>query len=203
VEMEVKLGHEESGDDDPINTPITPPAVDNSNDATATANNTAFEPTDFEPSDSGHNESKPTEMEQPLPSPIKSKPVTAAKPATEGTRKSSRVKQQVQSYVPSMKGKAYEYSAAQIQSIEHDPRVVEYVLTQLTLKAAVKMWGNNATIAAEAEMKQLHWRNSFRPVRWNELLEKKRSTILESHMFMKQKQSGEIKCRTVAGGNKQ
>ncbi len=27
--------------------------------------------------------------------------------------------------------------------------------------------------------------------------------ILESHMFMKQKQSGEVKGRTVAGGNKQ
>jgi hypothetical protein len=80
---------------------------------------------------------------------------------------------------------------------------VEYILTQLTLKAAVKMWGNDATIAAEAEMKQLHWRNSFRPVRWNELSEKQKKTILESHMFMKQKQSGEIKGRTVAGGNKQ
>jgi hypothetical protein len=46
--------------------------------------------------------------------------------------RSSRAMKAVQSYIPSMKGKAYGYSAAQIESIEHDPRVVELVLTQLT-----------------------------------------------------------------------
>jgi hypothetical protein len=52
-------------------------------------------------------------------------------------------------------------------------------------------------------MKQLHWRNSFRPARYQELSEKQKQTILESHIFMKQKRTGEIKGRTVAGGNKQ
>ena len=76
------------------------------------------------------------------------------------------------------------------------------VLTQLTLKAGIKMWGNDATIAAEAEMKQLHWRYSFKPVRWNELTETQKAAVLESHIFLKQKRTGEIKGRTVAGGNK-
>ncbi len=68
-----------------------------------------------------------------------------------------------------MKGKSYGYSAAQFEHATFDDRVVEFILTQLTLKAAIKMWGDDARIAAEAEMKQLHWRNSFKPVRWNDL----------------------------------
>ena len=58
-------------------------------------------------------------------------------------------------------------------------------------------------MAAEAEMKQLHWRNLFRPVRWNELSTEQKAMVLESHIFLTQKRTGEIKGRTVAGGNKQ
>ncbi len=60
-----------------------------------------------------------------------------------------------------------------------------------------------ATSAAEAEMKQLHWRNTFRPVRWNELSQQQKDMVLESHIHLTKKRSGEIKGRTVAGGNKQ
>ena len=74
---------------------------------------------------------------------------------------------------------------------------------QLTLKAAIKMWGNEAKYAAEAEMKQLHWQNTFKPVRWSELTSKQKETVLESHIFLTKKRTGEIKGRTVAGGNKQ
>jgi hypothetical protein len=52
-------------------------------------------------------------------------------------------------------------------------------------------------------MKQLHWRNSFKPVRWDELTEVQRKAILESHIFLTEKRTGKIKGRTVAGGNKQ
>ena len=76
-------------------------------------------------------------------------------------------------------------------------------MQKITLKTAIKMWGKEATNAAEAEMKQLHWRNSFRPVRYNELSDKQKETILESHIFLTKKRTGEIKGRTVAGGNKQ
>jgi hypothetical protein len=76
-------------------------------------------------------------------------------------------------------------------------------MTQLTLKAAIKTWGSKATTAAEAEMKQLHWRNSFKPVRWSELTGTQKAAVLESHIFLTQKRTGEIKGRTVAGGNKQ
>jgi hypothetical protein len=102
-----------------------------------------------------------------------------------------------------MKGKTYGYTAAQILSTEFEPQIIEMVLTQLTLKAAIKMWGNEAMHAAEAEMKQLRWQNTFKPVRWSELTSKQKETILESHIFLTKKRTGEIKGRTVAGGNKQ
>lgn len=39
-------------------------------------------------------------------------------------------------------------------------------------------------------MKQLHWRNSFRPVHLNELRNKQKGTVLKLHIFMKKKQTG-------------
>jgi hypothetical protein len=52
-------------------------------------------------------------------------------------------------------------------------------------------------------MKQLHFRNTFKPKHWRELNKFQRQTVLESHIFLKQKHDGKIKGRTVAGGNKQ
>jgi hypothetical protein len=104
-----------------------------------------------------------------------------------------------------MKGKLYEYTATQVNKItfEYDPRVIETIFTQLSLKAAIKTWGKDATNAAKADMKQLRWRNSFMPKLYKDLSPEQREKILESHIFIKQKRSVEIKGRTVAGGNKQ
>jgi hypothetical protein len=104
-----------------------------------------------------------------------------------------------------VKGKTYNYSTTQLEKskFEYDPRVVEMIFTKLSLKAVIKAWGKDATNAAEAEMKQLHWQNSFMPKLWNKLSPKQKEKVLESHIFITQKRSGEIKGRTVAGGNKQ
>ncbi len=77
------------------------------------------------------------------------------------------------------------------------------VMTQLSLKAALKQWGKDAKVAVEAKAKQLHWHNSFTPVHWKDVKEEKWKQILELHVFVKKKQSGQIKTRKVAGGNKQ
>ncbi len=74
------------------------------------------------------------------------------------------------------------------------------MLTQLSLKAALKQWGEDAKAAVEAEAKQLHWRNSFKPVHWKDIVQEKRDQM-ESHVFVKKKCSGEIKARKVTGGN--
>jgi hypothetical protein len=56
---------------------------------------------------------------------------------------------------------------------------------------------------AQSEMKQLHFRNTFKPKHWRELSRVQQQTVLDSHIFLKQKRDGKIKGRTVAGGNKQ
>ncbi len=77
------------------------------------------------------------------------------------------------------------------------------VMTQLSLKAALKHWGEDAKIAEEVEAKQLHWCNSFEPVHYKEINEDQSKQILESHVFVKKKRSGQIKACKVAGSNKQ
>jgi hypothetical protein len=84
-----------------------------------------------------------------------------------------------------------------------EPDVVAAIMTQPSLKVGLKEWGEEAFMAAQSEMKQLHFRNTFKPRHWRELSQVQRQTVLESHMFLKQKQDGKIKGRTVAGGNKQ
>jgi len=52
-------------------------------------------------------------------------------------------------------------------------------------------------------MKQLHWRDSYKPKHWHELTKKQKEQIVESHIFVEQKRDGLIKARKVIGGNKQ
>jgi hypothetical protein len=69
-----------------------------------------------------------------------------------------------------MIGKSYQYAATQLAQMEADkqiaallaqleeyhdevinPRVIQMVMTQLTLKVEIKMWGNDAVITARNE----------------------------------------------------
>jgi hypothetical protein len=84
-----------------------------------------------------------------------------------------------------------------------EPDVVAAIMTQLSLNAGLKEWGEEFFMAAQSEMKQLHFRNTFKPKHWQELSQVQRQTVLESHMFLKQKRDGKIKERTVVGGNNQ
>ncbi len=93
-----------------------------------------------------------------------------------------------------MLGKSYSYTQLGLTLLQdthykHSGEVVAAVLIQLLLKAALKQWGDDAKIAVEAEAKQLHWRNSFKPVHWKEIGEEKRDQILESHVFVKSTKS--------------
>jgi hypothetical protein len=168
------------------------------------------------------------EQSQHLPTP--GVPIAAAIPApievaapdeTTGVRRSTRVKFQTkQDYVPSMSGSSkYAYAVTQLetQGVLHpdahmffqrdmyraEPDVAAAIMTQLSLKAGLKAWGDEAQKAVHSEMKQLHFRDTFNPMRWNELTHAQKASVLESHMFLKEKRTGEIKGRTVAGGNKQ
>jgi hypothetical protein len=118
-----------------------------------------------------------------------------------------------------MTGSKYSYAVTQLETqgvlnpdahmfvqedfYQAEPDVVAAIMTQLSLKAGLKEWGDRAFTAARSEMKQLHFRNTFKPNHWRELSKVQRQTVLESHMFLKQKRDGKIKGITVAGGNKQ
>ena len=67
----------------------------------------------------------------------------------------------------------------------------------------MKIWKGKVLLAAKYEMKQLHFRDTFKKNHYRDLNEDKNNRILESHMFIKENRNGKIKGRTVEGGNKQ
>ena len=91
----------------------------------------------------------------------------------------------------------------QDQMCQSEPDVVATIMTQLSLKSGLKQWGETAQAAVKSEMKQLHFRDTFKPMHWRDLTTAQRKTVLESHLFLKQKRDGKIKGRTVASGNQQ
>ena len=203
VDAAVETKPTEYDPNDMLTTPTEPALIEPTDEQA-----TAFEPTrddDDAPSDDvDHPTTAQPESAAFIPAAtdgeVAAPAVTSSPP---GVRRSGRARTQTKAYVPTMKGKSYQYAALQLAQSEWDADVVAMVFTQLTLKAALKTWGNNARAAAKSEMKQLHWRNSLKPVRLRDLTERQKQTILESHIIMKQKRTGEIKGRTVAGGNKQ
>jgi Reverse transcriptase (RNA-dependent DNA polymerase) len=88
-------------------------------------------------------------------------------------------------------------------SAEISQQVVAAIFTQLSMKAGIKQWGEPARDACKAEIYQLHMRETFEPLEWENLTTEQKKTTLESHLFLKLKSDGKIKGRAVAGGNRQ
>jgi hypothetical protein len=163
----------------------------------------------------------PIEVAPPQESAAPAMTIPVISPAhAQGLRRSNQVRTQAkQAYTPSMTGPKHSYAVTQLETqgvinldahmfvqedfYQAEPDVVAAIMTQLSLKAGLKEWGDQAFTAARSEMKQLHLWNTFKPKHWRELSQVQRQTVLESHMFLKQKRDGKIKGRTVAGGNKQ
>ena len=94
-------------------------------------------------------------------------------------RRSTRERKSVASYIPSMSGSKYAYAVTQLSNegiifpeahafvqdefYNSDPVIVATVMSQVSLKTATKLWGQDARSAAEAEIQQLHWSHSFKP----------------------------------------
>ncbi len=70
---------------------------------------------------------------------------------------------------------------------QSDPDVMAHIMTQLSLKSGLKQWGNKGYVVVMSEMKQLHFSNMFKPKHWSELSKTQHQTVLESHMFLKEK----------------
>jgi hypothetical protein len=54
------------------------------------------------------------------------------------------------------------------------------IMTQLLLKAGLRQWGDKATAAVRSEMKQLHFRDTFKPLHLNELLHAEKQSVLDT-----------------------
>jgi hypothetical protein len=138
-------------------------------------------------------------------------PIGNPGPADDGVRRSTRVRAQAkQAYIPTMSGKKYSFATTVLggrmlddKSYEYNQEVAYNFMQQLSVKAALKQWGNDARVAGEKETSQLHWRETFVPKRMSDLTEEQRSKILQSHMFVVKKRDGVTKARVVAGGNLQ
>ena len=145
---------------------------------------------------------------------------------TETARRSARIPKPVQQYEPSMKGQSYEDSHFITQMIDRAEYDNEYALliartiTELqhrklnekngksfaetyTLKTGIKKFGTRGYNAAYNEVKQLHQRDCFVPVKIGKLSKEERSRALESLIFLTEKRDGRIKGRTCADGRKQ
>jgi hypothetical protein len=70
---------------------------------------------------------------------------------------------------------------------QSDPDVVAHIMTQLSLRNGLKQCGDKAYVAVMSEMKQLHFRNTFKLKHWSELSKTQHKTVLEPHMFLKEK----------------
>jgi len=152
-----------------------------------------------------------------------SEPTTA--PVQGMAARNARVRKPPKKYVPTMKGNKYAVALTQISKSlkksthglalaqmsvklmskgEHRRAdIVGKVMAQLSMKAAIKKWGEKAKFAISKEMKQLHWRNSYVPKHYHTLTKKQKDRLLESHIFVEEKRDGTIKARKVIGGNKQ
>jgi hypothetical protein len=168
-----------------------------------------------------HDDPAPIDIATNQEEPRTETPVPVALPAqAPDLRRSTRVRSQtIQGYTPSMPGSKYSYAVTQLESpgvlnpdanmfaqeafYQAKPNIVSSIMTQLSLKAGLKEWGEEASTVAQSEIKQLHFRNMFKPKHWRELSQVQRQTVLESHMFLKQKRDGNIKGRSVSGGIKQ
>jgi hypothetical protein len=168
-----------------------------------------------------HDDPSPIEVAPTQAEQAPETPAPVALPAqAPGLRRSTRFRYQAnQGYTLTMSGSKYSYAVTQFESqgvlnpdanmfvqedfYQAEPNVVATIMTQLSLKAGLKKLVDEAFTATQSEMNQLHFRNTFKPKHWRELSQVQRQTVLDSHIFINQKQDRKIKGRTVDGGNKQ
>jgi len=76
-------------------------------------------------------------------------------------------------------------------------------MTQYHVNCGLKVFGEKGEAAALAELQQLHVHDVIEPMQAHELSEEENADALQYQMFLKQKQTGIIKVRGCADGQKQ
>jgi hypothetical protein len=113
-------------------------------------------------------------------------------------------------YIPAFSEKTYSFATTVLGTkmldnvaYGYNQSVVFSFMQQLLVKSALREWGDDARAAGEEEVNQLDWRETFVPRQMSELTVEQQTKILQSHMFIGQKWTGETKARMVADGNMQ
>ena len=134
--------------------------------------------------------------------------------------KSTRVKfQKIQYYVPRIAVSKYAVDVSQLEyhrKLHPDAQMlfiqtmpeeqldgISAIMTQLLLKEVLKQWVPKSHNAVHSDRKILNFRNTFKPMNWEELYDIQSTSVLDSHMFLNKNRDGKIKGHTLAGGNKQ
>jgi hypothetical protein len=128
-----------------------------------------------------HADPAPIEVVPTQEEPRTETPALVTLPAQEPEiRRSTRVRSHTnQGYAPSLSGSKYSNAVTHLESQEvrnpdsnmfvqedfyqAEPDVMAAIMAQLSFKADLKEWGAEACMAAESKMKQLHFRNTFKP----------------------------------------
>jgi hypothetical protein len=111
--------------------------------------------------------------------------------------------------VASLQGSKNALSMAQMSvklmlpGVHRKANTVGMIMAWLSMKASIKKRGAEAEYNITKEMKQLNWRDLYKPKHWHGLTKKQKEQVLESHIIVKQKRDGKIKAQKMIGGNKQ
>ena len=145
-------------------------------------------------------------------------------------RRSARTRTQRQVMQPSMTGQTYSHSTPQMHLMVPENEASEYgtdaaqyaanllhmlrykhsvqkkahqFLITYSLQKGIKKFGTKGYQSALNEMKQLHDRDCWTPIKLQSLSKSERKKALESLIFLVEKKSGKIKARHCANGSKQ
>ena len=74
-----------------------------------------------------------------------------------------------------------------------DKAVMGVILTNKSIKQSIAKLGFEPTMkSSKAEMKQIHMRESFKPKHYHELTPKRKASMVESFIFLKEKKDGSL-----------
>jgi hypothetical protein len=122
---------------------------------------------DFAPADKGNV--NPPLVDISLP--VNDAPVVSNVPTDGGTCRSTQVCMQPKpQYIPAFSGKLYSFATMALGTrmlddvdYSYNQSVAFSFMQQLSVKAALREWGDDAKVADEKEVIQLHWREMFVP----------------------------------------
>ncbi len=161
----------------------------------------------------------PTAEPTTSPEKAKSPAKKIAPPKLEMAAQNSCARKAHEKYVPRMKGNKYAVALTQLtlplqgskdafcmaqrsvrlmgKGLHGCTDILGMVMAQVSMKAILKKWGKAAEQAITIKMEQLYWHNLYKLMHWHELTQAQKEHILESHIFVKDKQDGKIKARKV------